>query len=407
MPRRLLVAAAAGIAALSVALAVLRGSPLAYALGGVTLPGLATAAVAGVLALMVLLRSPGRRPLVSTTVVLVALGCTAIHGCALDRPFVVETMEVASRGATIRGELHLPEGPGPFPAVVIVPGSAGSQPVTRDSQFGLYRAAADRFVASGIAAVVYDRRGSGASSGNRREALLVDHAEDVIAIQRRLAMHEKIRADATGLWGISAGTWVAGLAAAREPVAFLVLVSAPADSEGRQQLYEWSRRLAHDGLDEHDIDELVDLRWRIWTWLATGDGYDRVRSDYEAARREPWWPQLDRVIFPRWLASPAAAAEVPAEDRRWFITDMTRDPLQVLDAVDAPVLAIYGDRDEMIPMPSSRQRMQAYAKRRGARVTVRTYEDANHGLIELAFPPRYPQGYWPGTIDWAKRQLAR
>lgn len=401
----LLLVAAAGAVLLSALLVGLDGSPLGYLAGGAAGPGIAAAAAAAVLALISALLWRRRRRLICGLLVAAAAGCSLIHGCALDRPYRIEPHVISGDDVSIAGDLYVPDGAGPFAAVVVVPGSAGSQPVTRDSQFGLYRAAADKFARAGIAAFVYDRRGSGESSGDRRGALLTDHAADVAAIQRRLAADPRIRSEAIGTWSISAGTWVAALAAREEPAAFVVLVSAPAVSEGRQRLYEWSQRLAADGLDADDIERLLDLRWRIWSYLATGRGYDQVKSDYQAARRQRWWPDLDEVVFPRWLASAESAAQMDPAERRWFTTDMTRDPIEVLDASSPPVLAVYGGRDEVIPMPQSLHLMQSYADRAGPRVTVRTYALAHHPLVELTFPPRFPTGYWPGTIDWVRRHL--
>lgn len=391
----------------SALLAGLEGSPVAYAMGGVAGPGIVAAVVAGALALTLAVRARrrSRHWITPGAAILLAAGCTIIHGCSFDRSFVIEPLIVPTTDSSIAGDLYLPETGGPFPAVVIVPGSAGSQPVTRDSLFGVYRAAAEKFAEAGIAAFVYDRRGSGESPGDRRSALLTDHAADVVAIRHRLGAHDEIEPQSVGIWGISAGAWVAGLAAREEPFAFLVLVSAPTQSEGSQRLHEWSQRLRRDGVDSRDVGALVDLRRRIWEYLASGAQFEEVKADYEAARAERWWRHLDRVIFPRWVESPDSATNMDSDERRWFLTDMARDPLDVLDEVNAPVLAIYGGRDEVIPMPQARQAMQDYSERPATSVAVRVYARANHGLVELAFPPRFPDGYWSETIEWIRHQL--
>ncbi|GGO00325.1 hypothetical protein [Microbispora bryophytorum] len=66
----------------------------------------------------------------------------------------------ASGGERLAGTLTLPDGDGPFPAVLLVPGSG---PVDRDSNhrrlpLGVTRQLAEAFAAAGIASLRYDKR---------------------------------------------------------------------------------------------------------------------------------------------------------------------------------------------------------------------------------------------------------
>ncbi len=66
----------------------------------------------------------------------------------------------ASGGERLAGTLTLPDGDGPFPAVLLVPGSG---PVNRDSDhrrlpLGVTRELAEAFAAAGIASLRYDKR---------------------------------------------------------------------------------------------------------------------------------------------------------------------------------------------------------------------------------------------------------
>jgi dipeptidyl aminopeptidase/acylaminoacyl peptidase len=88
---------------------------------------------------------------------------------------VRQPVSFQSEGETLVGEVVLPEGPGPHPAVLFVAGT-GSQ--NRQGDFysngrwhvhGLYRLVADRLARAGIASLCWDKRGVGASSGGDRE----------------------------------------------------------------------------------------------------------------------------------------------------------------------------------------------------------------------------------------------
>ena len=82
------------------------------------------------------------------------------------------------------------------------------------SERDFYRVYADHFARQGIAALVFDKRGFGASGGDR-DSTLLERAEDGAALVRYLRARPEIDPDAVGVWALSNGTWSAPLLAAR------------------------------------------------------------------------------------------------------------------------------------------------------------------------------------------------
>jgi pimeloyl-ACP methyl ester carboxylesterase len=120
-----------------------------------------------------------------------------------------------------------------LPGAVVVHGSGRSERA-------MYRYAADRLTAMGMAVVLYDKRGVGQSTGryrdvtteNSQEALaeLADDARRALAV---LASHRQVDPARVGLFGVSQAGWILPLAADGHPgVPFLVVVSGPAVSVG-------------------------------------------------------------------------------------------------------------------------------------------------------------------------------
>ncbi|MGI8983167.1 MAG: sigma factor [Acidimicrobiales bacterium] len=134
----------------------------------------------------------------------------------------------ASGKVSLAGTLFVPFGAGPHPAVVLAHGSG-----PRDRQSLLLMA--DLFARNGIAALAYDKRGSGGSTGSYREigADFRSLAEDVVAGVGHLRGRGDIDAGRVGVWGVSEGGYVVALAAASPEVAFVVGVSAPGVSARR------------------------------------------------------------------------------------------------------------------------------------------------------------------------------
>lgn len=175
----------------------------------------------------------------------VMLAGLASLGARLLGP-VTSTVHYRSGDIAIAGTLRLPRGPGPFPAAIIAHGSA---PFRR----GFYSEWADSLVNRGIAVLVTDKRGVGASGGvletrnNAARSYLELLASDIVAGVRYLQGRSEIDHRKVGVVGISQGGWVGPLAAAQDSsIAFLVLLSGPATSTGEENT--WSKlRGDHDG----------------------------------------------------------------------------------------------------------------------------------------------------------------
>ncbi len=78
-------------------------------------------------------------------------------------PFTRRPLTVDHAGVRLAGTLFVPAGPGPHPAVVLLQGSS------RTEATGYYGYAA-HFARAGIAALAFDKRGSGASTGRAEAA---------------------------------------------------------------------------------------------------------------------------------------------------------------------------------------------------------------------------------------------
>ena len=112
--------------------------------------------------------------------------------------------------------LTIPDGPGPFPAVVM---THGSGPQTRE-EFQVFAAFCELF---GVAVIADDKRGIGQSRGlypgERAVPSTVDVlARDAQAEARYLATLPQVDRSRIGLLGDSQAGWIIALAAAREPL---------------------------------------------------------------------------------------------------------------------------------------------------------------------------------------------
>lgn len=106
-------------------------------------------------------------------------------------------VEFTSGGETVRGDLLLPEGDGPFPVVVM----AGGWCYVKELRQPQY--AAD-FVRRGFAALIFDYRRMGASDGEPRQHIDPwDQIEDYKNAITFVSSLPEIDATRIGIWGIS------------------------------------------------------------------------------------------------------------------------------------------------------------------------------------------------------------
>ncbi len=223
----------------------------------------------------------------------------------------------ADDGTPLAGTLTLPAGPGPHPAVLLLHGSG---PLDRDGNtpklpVDLAHPVAGALAARGIATLRYDRRGTGATPGDWRTAGFTDNRRDAAAAVRALAARTDIREDGIGVVGHSEGALHAMALAARTDVRAVVLLAGfagPGEDAFRRQ--------------GRSIVSSLPAPVRLLRRPLAGIG-DRV---------------LARVKRTRTDVARVAGAKVNARWMREMLVHDTRDDLAV---IDAPVLAVTGDKD--------------------------------------------------------------
>jgi uncharacterized protein len=347
------------------------------------------------------------------TVVLFCL----VHAAAVgaQNEYREEDVKFKKGDDTIAGILLFPNGSGPFPAVVFLHGSeAGSRKMPH------YRRAAEKLVKAGIAVLITDKRGVGDSTGTYIETPdLRVPAADVVAKVEYLTSRKDINAEQIGLMGWSQGGWVGPLAAMMsEKIAFVITISGPAVTIQEQVIYQRGQELLDAGLTPQDVEAIASFRRRLWTYYGTGQGFEEMQKLWEQEKGKPWFA---RAVFANQteLEKPSALAHPQYQ----FFRNIQYDPEPVLAKMKVPLLAIFGEKDRLIPVSESTEKMQAIFARNGHKdVTIKIFPQAGHGIQVIddaadkplpngsgkspAKPPVPAPGYWELVVDWiASRTL--
>lgn len=257
---------------------------------------------------------------------------------------------------TLSGTLWLPQTQRPCIAVALAHGSGD------DDRSG-YEVFARYFAERGVASLIYDKRGVGASTGQWRDGAFTELAGDVVAAVHLLAQRPEIDARRVGMWGVSEGGWVAPLAATHSPeTRFLVAISPPGMSPAAQEVYR--RELAI----HHASDSRVRRAW----------GVARLRAMLWIVRHAPRG------------ALPGVAG--------YFARTMDYDPLPVWRALQTPVLLVFGASDESVPAQESATLIERALREGGADYTIHIVPGADHA-IRLRDTTTQTRAFAPGYLD--------
>lgn len=320
-----------------------------------------------------------------------------IHRRALtvrDEPGV-RTEEVTFRASdiTVAATLFLPDGAGPFPAIVT---AHGSEPGSRNQ--GGKRQQAIRLARQGIAVLIPDKRGVALTGGVYVETdWIAVLSGDQLAGVRYLKTRADIAHDRVGVMGGSQGGWVSQLSAASGEVAFGVSVSGPGVSPLVQVVAQRINERIEDGMSEGDAAELRAWWLRLWTYYATSTGYDEVMAASRALPDKPWFSAAREGRIP-------TVERLKSADFDFYRKLVAYDPAVTLEKIQVPFLSIFGERDRHIPMPDSADATRrAFARSRNRFAEVRVFSGAGHGIqpvedFERLRGPRVPTAPLPEYI---------
>lgn len=308
-------------------------------------------------------------------------------------------------GVMLAGTLLTPTTKGPHPAVVLLHGS-GQQ--DRNGYLSVMRFAADHFARHGIAALIYDKRGSGASGGNWTTATFDDLAADALYALTLLQKRQGINAKQIGMWGSSQAGWVLAKATSMsKEIAFIISVSAGGSgyTVAQQELYNVATEMRAAGFSQSEIDEVIATRNLLFDFVRSGRG-----EQYDAAIRRA----QQNAKIKDWLTPPSSEIDRQKRDQWFLALDIDFDPMPLWEQYEGPVLGLFGELDTSTPV---QQVVPIFAKALAARkntdFAIKIFPKAHHIILEaetgsdseLDRLKRYVPGYFDTMTDWLRTKV--
>jgi pimeloyl-ACP methyl ester carboxylesterase len=260
----------------------------------------------------------------------------------------------------------MPAERGPFPAVVLVPGSGRED---RDDSFAGHKpflVLADYLARHGIASLRYDDRGVGKSTGIFAGATSADLANDAEAAVRFLATQANVAHGKVGIVGHSEGGMIGAMIAARSSnVAFLVMLAAPGLPGDSVVMLQKHALFEHNGLDPVQMRQAMRFTRQV---------YDLAKSDLDSATATAKIQALTHDYIASLsgdeqanAASDGLEASAAAVTGAWFRYLLRYDPRPALARVRVPVLALGGSRDDQVTSAENLSAIEAALEAGGNR----------------------------------------
>lgn len=282
--------------------------------------------------------------------------------------FSVRTVGFSNGAVELRGTLYTPDGVAAAPGVVF---GHGSGDVARPNRRFTFEA--EGLAQRGLSCLVFDKRGSGQSSGDWKTSNFHDLAGDLRAAYDFMRLQPGVDPSKVGFRGASQAGYVMPIAAAQAPQpAFMIMISPPMVNIGAQIAYESETAISATNLTSEEKALALTLTRQGLEFARTGEGGEAYFARVREVSRTPWY----------------RASPTPGEEELWFFQWLRPvfgfDPGPFFEAMSMPVLAYFGEKDTLVPTRTARPLLEArYQGDRARLLTVVEFANAGHDL-------RYP-----------------
>ena len=256
------------------------------------------------------------------------------------KPYPYREEEVSydnkAQNVTLAATFTIPQGIGPFPAVVLI---TGSGPQDRDESLLGHKPfliLSDYLTRHGIAVLRADDRGTGKSTGDFSKGTTADFATDVEAGIAYLKTRPEVNSHKIGLIGHSEGGVIAPMVAVRnKDVAFIVMM-AGTGVPGDQVIVAQSEAIEiADGKSPVEAAKDAAVEREVMTLIQT----ETDRAKLEKELQEKLIGQVPEGQI---------GAQIKQVTSPWMRYFLAYDPAPALRKVTCPVLALNGSLDKQV-----------------------------------------------------------
>ncbi|MBI4863599.1 MAG: alpha/beta hydrolase [Candidatus Riflebacteria bacterium] len=272
-----------------------------------------------------------------------------------------------SRDVRLAGTIAQPDGPGPFPGVVLVPESG---PVDRDESWGkgngTFRELAHHLADNGFAVLRYDPRGVPKSGGDFLGAGLYNFAQDAANALNYLKTLKGIDRQKVFAIGHGYGAKAAIIAGLKTPdITGVVLLAGIYDKEPEHRERIMRFQLETDGKSQGEIDKVLAQHREYVQKIAFGRYFQ-----YEDYFLDP--------TMADWLVQ---AMQLNPQPPVWWRDNMLFEPTQAAARLPCGLLMVHGENDYLVETQRVTAAQRTIKKLGKEDVELKVFPGLNHRFV--------------------------
>ena len=296
-------------------------------------------------------------------------------------PYTVEDVLFRNNkeGFDLAGTLTIPEGTGPFPAVILISGSGYQDRDEKIFNHKPFLVIADYLTRNGIAVLRYDDRGTGSSKGNKTNATSETLAGDAESALTYLMTRPEINAKHIGVAGHSEGGLIAAIVASgNKNVSFVISLAGPG-VPGAQIITTQTRDISiTSGMDTAKVSKDIKTLDHVFKMIMAEPDQKKLAKD-----AMQWYAsELDSEgVDPEKRKEEMAgfAKSIVTFNNAWFRYFIITDPKTFWKNVTCPVLALNGEKDLQVNYTDNLDGIREALKKSGNRkVIIMSFAGLNH-----------------------------
>jgi len=282
-----------------------------------------------------------------------------------EKSYIKEDITFSNGDVRLSGMLYKPKNQQGQPVnyVILVHGS-GAQ----DRFSPYYISLGYSLAKNGFGVLLYDKRGTGQSSGDFETSSLGDLADDAVAALNYLNNRKDIKKSEIGFLGTSQGGWISPIAANRSKnCGFLILNVGPAVSVFEQDVNRVEYSMKNDGWSQSSIDSALV--------------YTELYFQYARDNSPKTWKRIDKFSNTIKSKDWVEYVNIPEDknDFEWWRKN-NYDPETTLKNLNCRTLCLFGEYDPLVPPEENENLMKKYLLMAGIEFDIKVIPGTLHDM---------------------------